>query len=245
MPWSTKLRRAVTRSFSLVPLLAMPPTLDRSAPGLQVDYETQRLLMVEEQLSERGVRDERVLEAMAEVPRHEFVPEEIRWLSYADRPLPIGLDQTISQPYIVALMSELLRAEPGDRILEVGTGSGYQAAVAAELVAEVYSIEIKPELARAAAERLERLGAANVTVRAGDGYLGWPEHAPFDGILVTAGADHIPPPLVEQLRPGARMIIPVGDVTTYQVLQVVEKRSDGGFDVEDVIPVRFVPLLRN
>lgn len=213
--------------------------------GQQTDQEARRERMVREQIAARDVTDPRVLGAMSRVPRHEFVPAEIRAYAYEDRPLPIGLDQTISQPYIVALMSELLEAEADDRILEVGTGSGYQAAVAAELVAEVYSIEIKPELASTAADRLERLGYENVTVRAGDGYLGWPERAPFDGILVTAGADHVPSPLVEQLRPGGRMVIPVGDVTTYQVLKVIEKRADGSYDERDVLPVRFVPLLRN
>lgn len=210
-----------------------------------IDFEGQRRLMVAEQIEARGVADARVLEAMSRVPRHEFVPSELRAQAYADRPLPIGLDQTISQPYIVALMSELLDAQPGDRILEVGTGSGYQAAVAAQLVSEVFTIEIKPELALSAAARLERLGVANVVVRAGDGYLGWPEHAPFDGILVTAGADHIPGPLLDQLRPGARMVIPVGDPSGDQVLKVIGKLSNGEYAERDVVPVRFVPLLRN
>lgn len=234
---------AEVRTWLTALLVGMGPGLPAHAQ--EPDYEAQRRLMVEQQIAARGIEDARVLEAMSRVPRHEFVPAEMRTFAYTDRPLPIGLEQTISQPYVVALMTELLEAEPGDRILEVGTGSGYQAAVAAELVAEVYSIEIKPELARSAAATLERLGVDNVVVMAGDGYLGWPEHAPFDGILVTAGADHVPPPLVEQLRPGAKMIIPVGDVSTYQVLQVVRKRADGGTDVEEVIPVRFVPLLRN
>jgi len=200
--------------------------------------------MVAEQIAARGVADARVLEAMSTVPRHAFVPADYRALAYEDRPLPIGSGQTISQPYIVALMTELIEPQPGDRILEVGTGSGYQAAVAGEVVAEVYSIELLPELATSAAERLQRLGVENVTVRAGDGYLGWPEHAPFDGILVTAGADHIPEPLVEQLAPGARMVIPVGEGGPDQVLKVIEKRQDGGVEIEDVLPVRFVPLRR-
>jgi protein-L-isoaspartate(D-aspartate) O-methyltransferase len=200
--------------------------------------------MVREQIEARGVSDSRVLDAMHAVPRHEFVLPEHRSLAYADRPLPIGLGQTISQPYVVALMTALLEPEPGDRVLEVGTGSGYQAAVAARLVEQVYSIELLPELAASAAERLERLGVTNVEVRAGDGYLGWPERAPFDGILVTAGADHVPQPLVEQLATGAHMVIPVGDGGGDQVLQVVTKREDGGVDVRDVAPVRFVPLLR-
>jgi len=217
-----------------------PPPQDPSA-----SFDVQRLRMVDEQVVARGVTDPRVREALVGVPRHEFVPPELRRYAYEDRPLPIGLGQTISQPYIVGLMTELLEPEPGDRILEVGTGSGYQAAVLSGLVAEVYSIELLPELAESAAERLDRLGYDNVTVRAGDGYLGWPERAPFDGIVVTAGADHIPPPLVEQLRPGARMIIPVGEPLTSQVLKVVVKREDVGYDETDVIPVIFVPLLRN
>jgi protein-L-isoaspartate(D-aspartate) O-methyltransferase len=225
---------------SRAPGSVRPPPQDPSA-----SFDVQRLRMVDEQVVARGVTDPRVREALVGVRRHEFVPPELRRYAYEDRPLPIGLGQTISQPYIVGLMTELLEPEPGDCILEVGTGSGYQAAVLSGLVAEVYSIELLPELAESAAERLDRLGYDNVTVRAGDGYLGWPEHGPFDGILVTAGADHIPPPLVEQLRPGARMIIPVGEPLTSQVLKVVVKREDGGYDETDVIPVIFVPLLRN
>jgi protein-L-isoaspartate(D-aspartate) O-methyltransferase len=209
------------------------------------DFAPARRAMVAEQIAARGITNTRVLDAMGRVPRHEFVPPNLHGLAYTDRPLPIGLGQTISQPYIVALMTELLDPEPGDRVLEVGTGSGYQAAVAAAIVGEVYSVEIVPELARSAGDRLTALGIANVTVRAGDGYLGWPEHAPFDGILVTAGADHIPPPLIEQLAPGARMVIPVGDPTGDQVLQVIEKLPDGYVEIREVIPVRFVPLTRS
>ena len=214
-------------------------------PRQDIDFEQSRRAMVEEQIEARGVTDARVLEAMLRVPRHEYVPERYRAFAYNDNPLPIEFEQTISQPYIVALMTELVQLEPDDRILEIGTGSGYQAAVAAELVSEVYSIEIIPELARSAADRLERLGVSNVSVRAGDGYLGWPEHAPFDGILVTAGAEHIPEPLVEQLKPGARMIIPVGDSLSYQILRVVEKLPDGQVEIQDNIAVRFVPFRRN
>ena len=182
---------------------------------------------------------------MSRVPRHEYVPVRYRAFAYNDTPLRIEFGQTISQPYIVSLMTELIQPEPNDRILEIGTGSGYQAAVAAELVSEVYSIEIIPELARSAADRLERLGVSNVVVRAGDGYLGWPEQSPFDGILVTAGADHVPEPLVAQLKPGARMIIPVGDSSSVQTLKVVEKLPGGEVEIRDIIPVRFVPLRRN
>jgi protein-L-isoaspartate(D-aspartate) O-methyltransferase len=225
---------------------ALPVQAAASARTSQdIDFEQARRQMVEEQIEARGVTDPRVLEAMSRVPRHEYVPVRYRAVAYTDTPLRIEFEQTISQPYIVALMTELLRPEPGDRILEVGTGSGYQAAVAAELVAEVYSIEIIPELARSATERLGRLGVSNVFVRSGDGYLGWPEHGPFDGILVTAGAEHIPEPLVEQLKPGARMIIPVGDQSSFQILKVIEKLPGGGVEISDVAAVRFVPLRRN
>ena len=216
---------------------------ERSAPQA-ITYESARQEMVRRQIGARGVTHEGVLRAMREVPRHEFVPAEYGELAYDDRPLPIGYRQTISQPYVVALMTELIDPEPDDRVLEVGTGSGYQAAVAARLVGEVWSIELIPELAASAAERLRRLGVDNVHVRAGDGYLGWPEHAPFDAILVTAGADHIPEPLVDQLAVGGRMVIPVGDTQAEQVLRVLEKGPDGSIDSRDVVPVRFVPLLR-
>jgi protein-L-isoaspartate(D-aspartate) O-methyltransferase len=182
---------------------------------------------------------------MRAVPRHEFVPETYRNSAYADTPLPIGLDQTISQPYIVALMTELVEPKPEHRILEVGTGSGYQAAVIGRIVKEVYSIEIIPQLAQSASERLKRLGYANIAVREGDGYQGWPDRAPFDGILVTAGATDVPKPLIDQLKPGGRMIIPVGATSGSQVLKVIEKRADGSIRTEEVIPVRFVPLRRN
>ena len=214
-------------------------------PGQEIDFDRARLEMVEEQIEARGITDSRVLAAMSRVPRHEYVPVQYRALAYGDSPLRIEFGQTISQPYIVALMTELLQPEPDDRILEIGTGTGYQAAVAAELVAQVYSIEIIPELARSAADRLQRLGVSNVMVRAGDGYLGWPEQSPFDGILVTAGAPHIPEPLVEQLRPGARMIIPVGEPSSVQMLRVVEKLPGGGVEIRDIASVRFVPLRRN
>jgi protein-L-isoaspartate(D-aspartate) O-methyltransferase len=229
---------------ALVALLVSAPASACGSAAQQVDYSGARDEMVRQQIEARGVTDARVLRAMSEVPRHEFVPEDYGALAYDDRPLPIGLGQTISQPYVVALMTALLAPEADDRILEVGTGSGYQAAVAAELVREVYSIELLPELAESASERLRRLGIDNVHVRTGDGYLGWPEHAPFDGILVTAGADHVPPPLVEQLAVGARMVIPVGDPEEDQVLRLIEKRPDGTIDTRDIVPVRFVPLRR-
>ena len=183
-----------------------------------------------------------VMAAMGKVPRHEFVLPEQRHNAYLNTPLPIEAGQTISQPLIVALMTELLEPQAGDVILEVGTGSGYQAAVLAELVAQVYSIEIVETLARSAAATLKRLDYDNVTVRAGDGYLGWPEHAPFDGVIVTAAADEIPEPLLQQLKPGARLVIPVGAEHGYQELLVVEIGEDGETQQRSVLPVRFVPL---
>ena len=183
-----------------------------------------------------------VLDAMATVPRHAFVPTDRQSSAYDNRPLPIGHGQTISQPYIVAIMTDLLDPQPGHRVLELGTGSGYQAAVLAELVDQVYSIEIIESLAESAGERLRRLGYANVTTRTGDGYYGWPEAAPFDAIVVTAAASHVPPPLLEQLRIGGRMIIPVGSRFTVQQLILIEKDADGSFVSRPLLPVRFVPL---
>lgn len=190
------------------------------------------------------VRDRRVLDAMRRIPRHEFVPAEQLSRAYADQPLPIGLGQTISQPYIVAKMTELLGVKPEHRVLEIGTGSGYQAAVLSPLAREVYTIEIFEELATKARERLARLGYENVTVRHADGYWGWPERAPFDAIIVTAAAGHIPPPLLAQLKPGGRMVIPVGNVFQVQNLLLVEKgKSDTDLKVRSIMPVLFVPLL--
>jgi protein-L-isoaspartate(D-aspartate) O-methyltransferase len=186
----------------------------------------------------------KVLNAMRQVPRHLLVPEEVRAEAYRNRPLPIGHDQTISQPYIVALMTDLLDARPGHNVLEVGTGSGYQAAVLAHLVGQVYTIEIVEPLARRAAEQLQALGYDNVTVRAGDGYAGWPDRAPFDRIIVTAGADHVPQPLVNQLKPGGIMVIPVGNDTNELQLTVLTKDARGRIRKRSVLPVRFVPLVR-
>ena len=184
-----------------------------------------------------------VLEAMGEVPRHEFVPREKISAAYKNRPLEIGHRQTISQPFIVALMTELLNLKGTDRVLEVGTGSGYQAAVLSLLAAQVYSIEIIPELGEAAQNNLRRLGYANVQTKIGDGYLGWPAHAPFDSIIVTAAPDHIPQALIDQLKPNGRMVIPVGGFT--QDLLVLTKRADGTTISETIVPVRFVPLTRD
>jgi protein-L-isoaspartate(D-aspartate) O-methyltransferase len=200
--------------------------------------------MVSEQIAARGVRDARVLDAMRRVPRHLFVPDSARDDAYADTPIPIGHGQTISQPYIVALMTELARLAPGDRVLEVGTGSGYQAAVLSELVARVHTIEIVPELAARARALLQDLKRSNVTVRTGDGYEGWPEAAPFDAILVTAAPNEVPPALVAQLRPGGRLVIPVGPVSDVQQLRLVEKDASGKVRSRDIALVRFVPLIR-
>jgi protein-L-isoaspartate(D-aspartate) O-methyltransferase len=197
--------------------------------------------MVRAQLRARGIEDQRVLAAMARVPRHRFVPAPVESLAYADQALPIGFEQTISQPYIVAYMTEAAAVSPGDRVLEVGTGSGYQAAILAELAREVYTIEIIPELATRARTLLHELGYANVHVRAGDGYLGWREHAPFDAIVVTAAPDHVPPALVEQLAVNGRMLIPVG--TAEQELRLLTKTA-GGVMEQTMLEVRFVPLVR-
>ncbi|PWG03789.1 protein-L-isoaspartate O-methyltransferase [Sphingosinicella humi] len=189
--------------------------------------------------------DPQVLAAMRTVPRHRFVPDAQRSDAYRDRPLPIGEGQTISQPTIVAMMTHLLKPDPGDVMLEVGTGSGYQAAVLSRLVDHVYSIEIVEALARTSAKRLAALGYDNVTVRHGDGYAGWPQHGPFDGIIVTAGAKHVPPPLVEQLKPGGRMVIPVGRSLGTQELRLIVKDGKGRVTSRTITPVRFVPLTRN
>ena len=194
-------------------------------------------------VADGGNISQRVLDVLGRVPRHEFVPEDLRGSAYDDRPLPIGFGQTISQPYIVALMTDLLRVGPKDTVLEVGTGSGYQAAVLSPLAARVFSIEIVPQLAEAARARLIRLDYDNVAVRAGDGYYGWEEAAPFDGIVVTAAASHIPPPLIRQLRPGGRMVIPVGGPFFVQQLMLVEKRDDRRVTSRQLLPVRFVPLV--
>ena len=199
----------------------------------------ERERMVATQIVPRGVKDRCVLEAMRAVPRERFVPSAQRPNAFADAPLPIGEGQTISQPYIVALMTELARPSPGHRVLEVGTGSGYQAAVLAACVGEVYTVEILPGLGRGAEALLKELGVANVRVRIGDGYDGWPEAAPFDSIVVTAAPDAIPQPLLDQLKVGGRLVIPVG--TGYQDLLVVTRTADG-FRRESVIPVRFVPM---
>jgi protein-L-isoaspartate(D-aspartate) O-methyltransferase len=210
----------------------------RQAMVKEIEEET-RLTRFE---THREALDRRVLAAMAKVPRHEFVPSDLKDYAYENRPLPIGYGQTISQPYIVALMTDLLQPGPDDVVLEVGTGSGYQAAVLAGLVKAVYTIEIIRGLGKQAQQRLKRLGYRNVEVRLGDGYYGWEEHAPFDGIVVTAAASHIPPPLLRQLKPGGRMVIPVGSGFLTQQLVLVEKNQDGTIKTQQLLPVAFVPL---
>lgn len=243
MPGSgTGAARGRWRKWALGLLCAHATACAAPATGMSGDEAAQRQHMVERQLAGRGIDDARVLEAMRKVPRHRFVPEELAAQAYLDQPLPIGHDQTISQPYIVALMTQLARPQAGDRVLEVGTGSGYQAAVLAELVAEVYSIEIVTPLATRAALLLRELGYSNFAVRSGDGYAGWPEHAPFDAIVVTAAPERIPAPLLEQLRPGGRLVIPVGPAHATQQLRVVEKDAQGRLHERHITPVRFVPF---
>lgn len=216
-----------------------------AAAGAEHGDETRaaRLAMVREQIAGEGISDPRVLSAMREVPRHLFVPPEFRHLAYRPRPLPIGEGQTISQPYIVGFMTEMLRLKPTDRVLEVGTGSGYQAAVAARIAGEVYSVEIFESLANRARRTLDDLKVANVRLRQGDGYYGWPEKAPFDAIIVTCAGGHIPPPLLRQLKPGGRMIMPVGGAFLTQQLVFLEKGADGAVSPRNVLPVAFVRLL--
>lgn len=224
--------------------LACRPSNAPAAAAETDQHLAARLRMVERDIEGRGIRDPRVLDAMREVPRHLFVEPALQGSAYADTPLPIGYGQTISQPYIVALMTETARPQPSDRAFEVGTGSGYQAAVLARLVSHVYTIELVEPLARQARERLERLGYRNVTVRAGDGYRGWPEEAPFDVILVTAAPEEIPPALLDQLKPGGRLVIPVGPADAVQELVLVEKNAAGKISQRAILPVRFVPMKR-
>ncbi|MCX7983101.1 MAG: protein-L-isoaspartate(D-aspartate) O-methyltransferase [Syntrophales bacterium] len=205
--------------------------------------EEKRVEMVRLQIARRGVEDAAVLKAMRVVPRHLFVPNYLIDEAYQDYPLPIGYGQTISQPYIVALMTELIKPQAGHRVLEIGTGSGYQAAVLAEIVKKVFTVEIIPELGEKAKKRLWELGYKNVSVRVADGYNGWPEEAPFDAIVVTAAADHIPPPLIAQLKEGGKMVIPVGSPFLVQNLILVEKKQ-GRVTTRNILPVRFVPLTR-
>lgn len=206
------------------------------------DRQEMRKRMIEVDLVPRGINSPEVLKAMMAVPRHEFVPESIRGLAYADRPLPIGEGQTISQPYVVAWMSEMLELEKGMKVLEIGTGSGYQAAILAELGARTYSMEIRPNLARDVKIRLRLLGY-KVQVRQGDGYYGWKEHAPFDRVIITAAANHVPRPLLDQLKPGGKLILPLGNVRYYQNMTLIEKDNQGETSASQHGQVRFVPMV--
>jgi protein-L-isoaspartate(D-aspartate) O-methyltransferase len=235
----------LTRSLQLLPMGLMSFLSAHTAMAADEEsFRQAREAMVSQQIEARGVRDPAVLRAMRKVPRHLYVPEESRHVAYRDTPLPIGQGQTISQPYIVALMTELVRPRAADRVLEVGTGSGYQAAVLAEIVERVHTIELEPELARSAERVLKAQSYEHVTVRAGDGYVGWAEVAPFDIIVVTAAPDHIPQPLLDQLKPGGRMVVPVGPVYATQQLRLLQKDAAGKIKSSDVTPVRFVPLRR-
>ncbi|NIQ96281.1 MAG: protein-L-isoaspartate(D-aspartate) O-methyltransferase [Desulfuromonadales bacterium] len=242
-PFGRSLRLLATALADAALVLCLAGTVAVTAAANEPGREEERRAMVREQIASRGIDDESTLEAMRAVPRHRFVPAGQARYAYEDRPLPIGHGQTISQPYIVAYMTELARPSPAKKILEVGTGSGYQAAVLAEAGAEVYSIEIIPELARSASERLQRLGYDRVRTRQGDGFHGWAQHAPFDAIVVTAAAEFIPPPLLDQLADGGRMIIPVGSPFLVQTLMLVERKGDD-LVTRNLLPVRFVPLRR-
>ncbi len=234
--------RVMRRSLQWLLVATLAATACGQRPIPASDFAAQRQRMVERQLKGRGIKDERVLAAMGKVPREAFVPPESRDASYEDGPLPIGYDQTISQPYIVAFMTEQLRLKPSDRVLEIGTGSGYQAGILAELVSEIYSVEIVEPLARSAEAALQRLGYNNVHVKIGDGYKGWPEAAPFDAIIVTCAPDKVPQPLTDQLKDGGRMVIPVGERFAQQ-LYLLEKKN-GQLRESITLPVRFVPMLR-
>jgi len=241
------------RRYLTLALLMVVPRSDADSRPTNAAAEDRRFVEARRQLMAssrdyaapiREQPDPRILRALGQVPRHLFVPGSQRSSAYQDRPLPIGEDQTISQPSLVALMTHLLRPKANDVMLEVGTGSGYQAALLSGLVRRVYTIEIVRPLARQAARRLADLGYANVTVRHGDGYAGWPEHAPYDGIIVTAGAPHVPRPLLDQLKPGGRMVIPVGPADSVQRLKLIRKDSRGRAREAVIVPVRFVPLTR-
>ena len=225
--------------FPAISLTVLFFSLTLSSAGDQ--YDLKRKQMVELDIRDRGMKDAVVLDVMGKVPRHLFVDAPYRDRAYEDHPLPIGEGQTISQPYVVALMTEALQLKPGDRVLEIGTGSGYQAAVLAGIVKEVYTIEIRKALADKAEKTLVDLGYRNVKVKYGDGYFGWNEQAPFDAIIITAAANHIPPPLIKQLKEGGRLIVPLGSTIYFQTLTLATKRK-GELDVEQVCPVAFVPM---
>ena len=255
----TVLAMAVVAWFLLAPRAPQPNAVDVNPAGTVLlaasedgsesasrprtkERRDERLRMVAQQIQARGVRDPAVLEAMRNVPRHWFVPASQQHAAYEDRPLRIGFDQTISQPYIVAFMTEALQLDADSKVLEIGTGSGYQAAVLAEITPHVYTIEIVEGLAKLAKQTFEKRGYRNISCRWGDGYLGWPETAPFDTIIVTCAPDHIPPKLIEQLKPGGRMCIPVGIGPWSQSLVLATKDKDGKLSQRDILPVRFVPM---
>ncbi len=238
----------MNRGFSITVLVILSTAVLLGGQGPvrdEDDFYLERMKMVRSQIERRGVKDPAVLEAMRKVPRHEFVAPELQSRAYKDYPLPIGYGQTISQPYIVAFMTELLELQPTDKVLEVGTGSGYQAAVLAEIAKEVVTCEILEPLATRARKDLERLGYDNVMVHHSDGYWGYKEGAPYDAIIVTAAPGFIPPPLLEQLKPGGTMVIPVGEEGETQNLLLVKKDLDGKTRTRNVLPVRFVPFTRD
>lgn len=229
-----------------IPVMLLCVFLASSFPvNIQNDFRQKRQNMVKTQIAARGITHRPTLVAMRNVERHKLVPRAQVSNAYEDRPLPIGHGQTISQPYIVAYMTEVIRPEPGMKVLEIGTGSGYQAAVLAEIVEEVYTIEIVEALAKNAKNNLEKLGYQNIKVKQADGYHGWEEKAPFDAIVVTAASEFIPPPLIKQLKEGGKMVIPVGAPFTAQHLMLVEKRKNGKIKTSNLLPVRFVPFTRN
>jgi protein-L-isoaspartate(D-aspartate) O-methyltransferase len=239
--WSVRLALLMLLLASCADPSAREAVARQQAGAASLDYSDERRRMVEEHLRARGISDSNVLDAMLRVPRHRFVPPAQAKSAYGDHPLPIGHGQTISQPYIVAYMTEAAKVSRQDKVLEIGTGSGYQAAVLGEVAGAVYSIEIVPALARRASDLLRELGYENVHVKTGDGYQGWAEHAPYDAILVTAAPDHVPPALIDQLAQGGRMVIPVG--TWNQEMRVITK-TPGGVTEQRSFPVRFVPLTR-
>jgi len=238
----SKISRAILAFTALILFVHCDSSEEKPKPLEAKGFGKQRRAMVETQIKNRGVTDRKVLAALEKVPREAFVPDDLRDLAYQDRPLPIGHEQTISQPYIVAFMTEALQVGPDSRVLEIGTGSGYQAAVLAEIVETVFTIEIVEPLGLRAKTVLDDLGYENVETRIGDGYGGWPKEAPFDAIIVTAAPEEIPQTLIDQLAIGGRMVIPVGPVGETQELQILEKEADGKVSRKSVMPVRFVPM---
>ncbi len=237
----TRRKKSVSRLITFFVVFVIAASMPGCVPAPEEGFAVERERMVR-QIRDRGITDEKVLKAMAEVERHLFVPQQFRAMAYEDTPLPIGEGQTISQPYIVAYMTQAARVCPGDRVLEIGTGSGYQAAILGELAKEVYTIEILKPLADSARARLEELGYDNISVKWGNGYKGWPEHAPFDVIIVTAAPSGIPEELVRQLKLGGRMVVPAGEFLQELYLIV---RTDTGFEKKALLPVRFVPMVHS